>query len=89
MLLEKSYVTELFLKIFRNFHHIIINIFKKPGYKFVLVELQPVDCKPEWLVKREFLSVSRRATFGKYIARNRVLYKTVDCKNVSCYFTKM
>ena len=90
VLLEKNYVTELFLEIFRNFHLIIINIFMKSGYiSSLLAALQPVRCKPESLVEREFLAVSRRATFGKYIPRNSVLYKTVDWINVSCYFTKM
>ena len=79
VLLEKNYVTELFLEIFRNFHLIIINIFMKSGYiSSLLVALQPVRCKPESLVEREFLAVLRRATFGKYIPRNSVLYKTVD-----------
>ena len=79
VLLEKNYFTEHFLEIFWNFYLITIKILRNLVISWLLVALQPAA----------FLVVTRRATFGKYIPRNRVLYKTVDWKNVLCYSTKM
>ena len=63
----------------------------------ILVALQPVDCKPVALVKRELLEISRRATNDNTYTTNvntntnapdRVFNRVAECRNFSCYFTK-
>ena len=80
-LLKKNSDTELFLDPYGNFR----NIFKKFRWEFVL---QPGDCKPLTLVKREFLEIYRRTTFS-YITMHmmefmRELYRMQEY----CYFSK-
>ena len=80
-LLKSNSDTELFLDCYQNFR----NIFKKFGWEFVL---QPVDCKPLTLIKREFLEIYRRTTFS-YIIMHMMEFTRELCRMQEyCFFSK-
>ena len=50
--------------------------------------LQPVDCKPLTLVKREFLEISRRSTFSYITMHMMELMRELCRMQEYCYFSK-